>query len=42
LVDQVHQGREVWIYFNNDIDGHAIQDALTLKAMIAQAQRADG
>jgi uncharacterized protein YecE (DUF72 family) len=41
LVDQVHQGREVWIYFNNDVDGHAIQDALTLKAMIAQAQRTD-
>jgi uncharacterized protein YecE (DUF72 family) len=41
FVDQAHLGREVWIYFNNDIDGHAIEDALTLKAMIAQARRAE-
>lgn len=37
LVDQARQGRTVWAFFNNDIDGHAIFDALTLKAMIAQA-----
>ena len=28
--------RPVWAYFNNDIDGHAILDAQTLKAMIGQ------
>jgi uncharacterized protein YecE (DUF72 family) len=36
MLDQTQQGRAVWAYFNNDIDGHAIDDALTLKAMIAQ------
>jgi uncharacterized protein YecE (DUF72 family) len=36
IVDQARQSRKVWAYFNNDIDGHAVQDALTLKAMIAQ------
>lgn len=30
-------GRAVWAYFNNDIHGHAIEDAQTLKAMIRQA-----
>jgi uncharacterized protein YecE (DUF72 family) len=40
LVDQTRAGRDAWIYFNNDIDAHAIQDALTLKAMIAQARPA--
>ncbi len=27
----------MWAYFNNDIDAHAIRDALTLRAMIGQA-----
>ncbi|MGI4876798.1 MAG: DUF72 domain-containing protein [Janthinobacterium lividum] len=36
MLDQARRSRTVWAYFNNDIDGHAIQDALTLKAMIAQ------
>jgi uncharacterized protein YecE (DUF72 family) len=40
MVDQTQKGRTVWAYFNNDIDGHAIDDALTLKAMIAQASTA--
>ena len=31
--------RPVWAYFNNDIDGHAILDAQTLKAMIGQLRR---
>jgi uncharacterized protein YecE (DUF72 family) len=39
MMDQAHQGRTVWAYFNNDVDGHAIHDALTLKAMIAQSTR---
>lgn len=34
--EQASGGRLVWAYFNNDIEGHAIHDALTLKAMIAQ------
>jgi uncharacterized protein YecE (DUF72 family) len=39
MVDQARQGREVWAYFNNDIHAHAIDDALTLRAMVAQAGR---
>jgi uncharacterized protein YecE (DUF72 family) len=39
LVGQARSGRSVWAYFNNDIDAHAIADALTLKAMVAQAMR---
>jgi uncharacterized protein YecE (DUF72 family) len=38
-VEQAQLGREVWCYFNNDIFAHAIDDALTLRAMIAQAIR---
>ena len=37
IVAQSHAGRAVWAYFNNDIHAHAIQDALTLRAMVAQA-----
>jgi len=29
----------LWAYFNNDTDAHAIHDALTLKAMVRQAMR---
>lgn len=36
LVDQKREGRHAWVYFNNDIGGHAVDDALTLKAMVAQ------
>jgi uncharacterized protein YecE (DUF72 family) len=39
IVAQARQGRPAWCYFNNDIDGHAIHDAQTLKAMVAQAAR---
>jgi uncharacterized protein YecE (DUF72 family) len=39
LVGQAREGRNVWCYFNNDIDAHAIHDAQTLKAMVAQAIR---
>jgi uncharacterized protein YecE (DUF72 family) len=35
-VDQLRDGRSVWFYFNNDIHGHAIDDARTLKAMVEQ------
>jgi uncharacterized protein YecE (DUF72 family) len=39
LVGQANSGRDVWCYFNNDIEGHAIHDALTLRAMVSQALR---
>ena len=39
IVEQARGGREVWCYFNNDIDAHAIGDAHTLKAMVRQATR---
>lgn len=30
------EAREVWIYFNNDRDGHAIKNALTLRRMLTR------
>ena len=39
MAEQARGGRAVWAYFNNDIDAHAIDDALTLKAMVRQAMR---
>jgi uncharacterized protein YecE (DUF72 family) len=39
IVGQARGGRDVWCYFNNDIGGHAIHDALTLRAMVGQALR---
>ena len=39
IVGQARQGRPVWCYFNNDIHGHAIDDARTLKSMVAQMSR---
>jgi uncharacterized protein YecE (DUF72 family) len=39
IVEQAGQGRSVWCYFNNDIHGHAIEDARTLKAMARQMLR---
>ena len=39
LVEQTRQGRSVSAYFNNDIHGHAIEDARTLKSMIRQLSR---
>ncbi|MDB5699595.1 MAG: hypothetical protein JWN69_2399 [Alphaproteobacteria bacterium] len=38
IMAQSRSGRPVWAYFNNDIHAHAIHDALTLRAMVAQAQ----
>ena len=34
--EQSRQGRSVWCYFNNDIHGHAIHDAQTLKSLVGQ------
>ena len=39
MIAQARSGRPVWAYFNNDIHAHAIHDAQTLKAMVAQAAR---
>ena len=39
IVEQVRSGRGVWCYFNNDIHGHAIHDARTLKSMVGQMLR---
>lgn len=37
MVAQARGGRTVWAYFNNDAEAHAVQDALTLQAMLRQA-----
>jgi uncharacterized protein YecE (DUF72 family) len=34
---EARSGRDVWAYFNNDIGGAAIEDALTLRSMVGQA-----
>ena len=39
ILDQSRQGRSVWCYFNNDVQGHAIEDARTLKSMVRQISR---
>jgi uncharacterized protein YecE (DUF72 family) len=39
IVDQARSGRSVWCYFNNDMHGHAIHDARTLKSMVRQMAR---
>ena len=39
LADQASHGRSCWCYFNNDIHGHAIEDARTLKSMVRQISR---
>lgn len=37
IAAEARGGRAVWAYFNNDIHGHAIDDAKTLSAMVGQA-----
>jgi uncharacterized protein YecE (DUF72 family) len=39
LVEQARSGRSCWCYFNNDILGHALDDAQTLKSMVGQLNR---
>jgi len=39
IVELARAGRTVWCYFNNDIHGHAIEDARTLKSMVGQMAR---
>ena len=36
ILDQSRSGRHVWCYFNNDILGHAIEDARMLRSMLGQ------
>ena len=36
---QVRSGKSCWCYFNNDMHGHAIEDARTLKSMVRQISR---
>jgi uncharacterized protein YecE (DUF72 family) len=38
-IGQARQGGSVWCYFNNDIHGHAIEDARTLKSMLPEMAR---
>ena len=35
LVEQADRGRSAWAYFNNDIHGHALEDARALKRAVA-------
>src|SRR3546814_4571351 len=37
MAEHARAGRPVWVFFHNDTDAAAIDDALTLKAMIGQA-----
>jgi uncharacterized protein YecE (DUF72 family) len=37
-LDQARAGRSVWCYFNNDVHGHAIEDARALRSMVRQRQ----
>jgi uncharacterized protein YecE (DUF72 family) len=37
LTQQNKAGRTAWAFFNNDIHGHAIHDAQTLRSMVRQA-----
>jgi uncharacterized protein YecE (DUF72 family) len=39
IAEQARGGRAVWAYFNNDTEAAAIDDALTLKAMVRQTLR---
>jgi uncharacterized protein YecE (DUF72 family) len=39
IVAEARTGRTAWCYFNNDIMGHAIEDAQTLKSMVGQFAR---
>jgi uncharacterized protein YecE (DUF72 family) len=39
ILEQSRSGKSCWCYFNNDIHGHAIHDAQTLKSMIRQMSR---
>ncbi|OMC49178.1 DUF72 domain-containing protein [Mycobacterium sp. IS-1264] len=35
IVGWDRDGRDVWVYFNNDLGGHAVRNALTLQELLA-------
>ena len=37
VLDWRSRGLDVFVYFNNDMEGHAIKDATALKALVAEA-----
>lgn len=37
IAEQAAEGRQVWVYFNNDIEAAAIEDARCLRAMLSPA-----
>jgi uncharacterized protein YecE (DUF72 family) len=39
ILGEARRGRGVWCYFNNDIHGHAVEDARTLRSMVRQMDR---
>ena len=39
ILEQSRLGRSAWCYFNNDIHGHSLEDARTLKSMVGQSSR---
>jgi uncharacterized protein YecE (DUF72 family) len=39
IAEQARRCRSCWCYFNNDIHGHAVEDARTLKSMVRQIVR---
>ena len=39
LFGQTRSGKSCWCYFNNDIHGHAIEDARALKTMVREMER---
>ena len=38
MAEQAAVGRQVWAYFNNDIHGHALDDAAALKKLLAPSR----
>lgn len=39
ITAQIRSGRPVWCYFNNDMFGHALEDAQTLRSIVRQMVR---
>lgn len=37
LRKQLRAGRDLWVYFNNDVHGHAIRNALSLRGLVCEA-----
>jgi uncharacterized protein YecE (DUF72 family) len=35
ITDWDREGRDVWMYFNNDLGGHAVRNALTLRDLVS-------